>query len=373
MNIRAVYGTPCRSQYFCKRSNVSGTVDVRVRHVTTMGTNEAVFMPFPQFVAYGARLARVCRIHIIHSYPNTLRLVSHKVLQLSPRPSVQPCTHSFSGFDPVTNMGQVFQTNLGRAAGDSFSNNGFGYNVIYMRDVPTFIARDFAKTLFCALRTVGLETPTMSEVFISIMPQFTTIEHATAGSGRDVVFTDIATHDTVSSAWGGIRHIKDQIEKPLAFIANQFRFRCGTLRKKVRLIFAKNKWHLLTAIHGEQRKGITLDAIGPLVEVYRLWLEYDQRNRFVFADTFIGFKRFVCARHFMDSVTGHLAAKARPLGTNNIVCEVVKGNAVPTTMLLSEWHNVIASKRESISQVFEGLGLFFCVKQLDGYGAFHIG
>ena len=24
MNIRAVYGTPCRSQYFCKRSNVSG-------------------------------------------------------------------------------------------------------------------------------------------------------------------------------------------------------------------------------------------------------------------------------------------------------------------------------------------------------------
>ena len=26
MNIRAVYGTPCRSQYFCKRSNVSGTV-----------------------------------------------------------------------------------------------------------------------------------------------------------------------------------------------------------------------------------------------------------------------------------------------------------------------------------------------------------
>lgn len=373
MNIRAVYGTPCRSQYFCKRSNVSGTVDVRVRHVTTMGTNEAVFMPFPQFVAYGARLARVCRIHIIHSYPNTLRLVSHKVLQLSPRPSVQPCTHSFSGFDPVTNMGQVFQTNLGRAAGDSFSNNVFGYNVIYMRDVPTFIARDFAKTLFCALRTVGLETPTMSEVFISIMPQFTTIEHATAGSGRDVVFPDIATHDTVSSAWGGIRHIKDQIEKPLAFIANQFRFRCGTLRQKVRLIFAKNKWHLLTAIHGEQRKGITLDAIGPLVEVYRLWLEYDQRNRFVFADTFIGFKRFVCARHFVDGIAGHLTAKVGILGTHGMISQVVQRDSVPAAMFLCKRNNGVTCRRKRFSQTLEGFGLFFSVKKLDRYSAFHIG
>jgi len=373
VNIRAVYGTPCRSQYFCKRSNVSGTVDVRVRHVTTLGTDKAVFNPLSQFMAYGAELAAVCRGHIIHGYSHALRLVSHKILQLPPCPAMQPGANPLPGFNPITNMGQVFQTNLGRAAGDSFSNNGFGYNVIYMRDVPTFIARDFAKTLFCALRTVGLETPTMSEVFISIMPQFTTIEHATAGSGRDVVFTDIATHDTVSSAWGGIRHIKDQIEKPLAFIANQFRFRCGTLRKKVRLIFAKNKWHLLTAIHGEQRKGITLDAIGPLIEMNGLWLEYDQRNRFVFADTFIGFKRFVCARHFVDGIAGHLTAKMRVTGTNNIVCKVVKGNAVPTTMLLSEWHNIIASGRKRLGQVREGLSLFFSVKKLDGYSAFHIG
>ena len=373
MNIRAVYGTPCRSQYFCKRGNVSGTIDVRVRHVTTLGTDEAVFMPFPQFVAYGARLARVCRIHIIHSYPNTLRLVSHKVLQLSPRPSVQPCTHSFSGFDPVTNMGQVFQTDLGRPAGNSLSNNGFGNNVIYMHDVPAFLARDFTKTLFCASCAVGLKTPTMSEILIPIMPQFSTIKHTTTGCGRDVVFPDINASNTVSGGWRYIRNIQDKVKVPLAFFADQLRFGGRSLRKKIELMWTRSKLYFSAPRHGEQGKCVSLDAVGPLIEVDRLWLENDQRDRFVFADAFIGFKCFIGARHFMDSVTGHLAAKARPLGTNNIVCEVVKGNAVPTTMLLSEWHNVIASKRESISQVFEGLGLFFCVKQLDGYGAFHIG
>jgi len=373
VNIRAVYGTPCSSQYFCKRSNVSGTVDVRVRHVTTLGTNEAVFIPLPQFVAYRARLTRICRIHIIHSYSNALRLVSHKVLQLSPRPSVQPCTYSFPGFNPVTNVCQIFQTNFRSATRDGFGNNCFGDNMIYVRDMMTFVARDFAETLFCALRTVGLETPTMGEIFIPIMPQFTTIKHATARSGRDVVLTHITTHNTIPRSWGGIRYIQDQVKKPLAFLANQFGFGCPSLIHQISLVGSDNKRNLGAPIQCESRQNAIFNAVGSLVKVDGLGTKHNLWNRFIFENAFIGIQRLIGAAHFVYSIAGHLTTEFWTLGTNGIIGKVVQSYPVPAAVLLSKWHNIIASGRKGASQISKSIGLFFGMEQLDGDSAFHIG
>lgn len=372
MNIRAVYGTPCRSQYFCKRSNVSGTVDVRVRHVTTMGTNETLFPPLPQFVAYRARLARVCRIHVIHGYADRLRLVGYKVLQLSPSPSVQPCAHSFPGFNTVTNIRKVFETNLVDPARNRFSNNSFGDCVIYMRDMPTFLARDFTKTLLCASGTVGLKTPTMSEIGIPIMPQFSTIKHSATGSGRDVILPNVATHNAVSGGWVGIRDVEDQIKVPLAFFADKLCFGWASLKKKIGLMFAERKRNLLAPRHGEQRQNITFDTIRSFIEMYGLRFKADQWNRNIFFDALVGLQRFVCACDLMDDIASHLTTQGWVCGAHGCIRKIVQSYSVPAAMLLSKRHNSVASRRKSFGKVSEGLRLFFGVNQLGRYSALHI-
>lgn len=372
MNIRAVYGTPCRSQYFCKRGNVSGTIDVRVRHVTTLGTHEAVFNPLPQFMAYRACLARIRRIHVIHGYSSPLRFVSHKVLKLSPSPSVQPRPHPFPGFDPVPNVGQVFQTDFRSFTRNGFRDNRFGNNMIYVCNVPTFLARDFAKTLFGALRTVGLETPTMTKKLVSIVSQFTTIKQTTTGRSRDVVLTYVTTHNTTSGGGGRVGYIQNQIEKPLAPFTNKFRFLGLSRVHQVPLMLSAHKLDTLSTGQGKQGQRIVFKGIGAFIIVNRSTLKADFWDRFVFVYLLIGLKRFIGIRHALDSITGHLAAKLRDQGANRVVGQMMQGDTVPAAMLNGNGNNNLTRPNKMRSQIRQSLRLFGRWVQFQFDCAFHI-
>lgn len=358
MNIRAVYGTPCWSQYFSKRSNVSGTVNVRVRHVTTMGANKVILHPLTQFMAYRARLARVCRVHVIHGYSNALRLVGHKVLQLTPRPAVQPRPNSIACLDPVTDTGQVFEPDFAGTTRYGLSHNGLGDTVIHMRDVTTFLARDFPKALLCALGTVGLETPPMGQVLVPVISQFSTIKHSTAGSGRDVILTNINPHNLASRNWRWIGHIKDKIEKPLSFFANQLRFGGRALVEKVLLVLTHDERHDYSTVQGEKRKFIFLGRVGSFVKMHGLRTELNQGDRLAFFDSLVCLKGFIGRSYFVNGVTRHLRSKLWESFSNLIIGKVMKGYSVPAAMISGVRDHYIARSRKGISQVSEGLGLF---------------
>ena len=444
MNIRAVYGTPCRSQYFCKRGNVSGTVDVRVRHVTTMGTTEAVFMPLPQFVAYGARLARVllscsCCDGFTNFYKFSIGEIAFHVVD---SPVCQNDVVSCVAFRRVLSV----NTHTCPAAFICQRRTRIPAQLFLFFEniqevINGYIERNTLLATFCpsrakqrcefplkapliaasallnyALLACAGKTNVVRPIFVSLRIKFGDWKYVTAcrtflfsndlvKSGfmaylatnrtvlRNVFFVGVRScHAATSSlnkyasyhitnkqkmlvprnrSW--VRNIQDKVKVPLAFFADQFRFSSSALRKKIELMWARSKQHFFAPRHGEQGKRVSLDAIGPLIEVNRLRLEHDQRNSFVFADDFIGFKRFVGGSHLMYGIAGHLTAKGFPLRTNHVVREMVKRNAVPTTMFLSIRYNIIASGRKRLGQVFERLSLFFCVKKLDGYSAFHIG
>ena len=91
--------------------------------------------PFSDGPAYRARLAGISRVDIQHGQPGALRLVGHKVLQLTKGPAMQACPDALSGLDAVADMRQVFHADFTGPRTDSFCHDGLADFVIDMLDV----------------------------------------------------------------------------------------------------------------------------------------------------------------------------------------------------------------------------------------------
>ena len=414
MNIRAVYGTPCRSQYFCKRSNVSGTVDVRVRHVTTMGTNEAMFIPLPQFMTYRARLARVSlffryistetfevfnRKIVFHIIYHPLRqnniafkIPDLRVFSVYTNPCFSYLISEVSSrikafivliFKQVKQKINIYLKFHARLLGPlpccTKQRNKFS---VETSSIPA--CRAIQITLYTNAMYIIILDP--SEIFnwqqlvtypTDFLRNCIVSERVMSKFSADRTSTlcfIIHNHSSffITSRRGSVGQIKNQIKIPLALFTDQLRLGGRALVKQVLLMFSRNKRNFHSTSHGEQREGVILDRIGAFVEVNRFWFEHNQRHWFTFFNAFVRLQRLVGARHFMDSVAGHLASKTRIRSPGALVRQMMKRHSVKAFILLSERHNLIASGRKSFSQFSEGLCLFFRVNQLDRYSAFHI-
>ena len=355
---RLSYSSPCQTDGLGKLGNVYGCIAVAVRHVSTIRTRKFMLDAFPNISTYRTRLARICGVNKNHGQSSALRLVADKVLQLPESPPMQTSSDTFPRFDVDSDISQVFHSDFTSTRADCFCNDRLAYFVVDMLHMSAFTTGDSLELAFSSSATVGLETTTMGKIFIAVMPQLSATPDLAGTGCCEVVFTDINPANTAPIYGGYIRDVKTEIKVPNSFTGNKFRFFGRTACKQVALMFATNESNMLTPTKRKQGKRIALNRINTFVKIDRRRFEGNRRNRFILGDAFVGLEHLIGICNAMDSLANHLATKFRKFLTNHIVGEVMQGNTVPASMLLSKRNNGITRRREHNSQVPKGLCLF---------------
>jgi len=337
-------------------------------------TGEAMLNPLSNFPAHVTGLRRVGRVNKHHGQPSRFGLVSAEVLKLSKRPSVQASSDALPGLDVEADVRQIFHADFTRTRTDGFCNDGLTGFVVDVLHMPSLSAGDSTELAFSSPATVGLETTAMGKVDVPVMPEFSAAPDLAGAGSCEIVFANVNPEDTTASNWRDIGKFEDEIEIPNALADDQFGFFGQATGKQVALMLATNERNLGASIEGKQRERVALDRVSALVEVDGRGLERNSWNRFVLGDTFVGLERLVSICDPVDSLTYHLTTKRRKLFAHRIIGQVVQGDAVPATMLDSEWRDGVAGLGVAIGKRRQCQRLFCRSKQLERYRAhYHIG
>ena len=404
MNIRAVYGTPCRSQYFCKRSNVSGTVGVRVRHVTTLRASETMFHPLTQFMTHRATLATVClffryistetfevfnRKIVFHIIYHPLRqnniafkIPDLRVFSVYTNPCFSYLISEVSSrikafivliFEQVKQKINIYLKFHARLLGPlpccTKQRNKFS---VETSSIPA--CRAIQITLYTNAMYIIILDP--SEIFnwqqlvtypTDFLRNCIVSERVMSKFSADRTSTlcfIIHNHSSffITSRGINIGYIKDQIEKPLAFFANQLRLSGRALVKQILLMLAHDKRHFHPTAHRKERKRIILNGIGTFVKMHGLWAKLNEWYGFSFFDPFVRLQCLVGICYTVYGLAYHLASKVRKCFSDRIISQMMQSHSIKAPVLLNKRNNVVATVRKGLCQVPEGLGLFCCVQ-----------
>ncbi len=392
---RLAYGSPCRTDRLRKTGNVYSRVNVCVPPVSAR-TGKAMLIPFSHGPADRACLARVRGVDEDHGDSSTSGLVGHKVLQLPEGPSMQACANPRACPDTITDVRQVFHADFPHMQPVHLLNDGLGYFVVDVFDMPPLPTGDSPQLPLGGTATVGLETTAMGKVFVPFKTQLPATKDLATARGGEIVFSNIHSHCTFTRGRFGVRDVQYQIKKPLPFAANQFRFFGFSGRHQVGLMFSAHKWHGLTARQCEQRNRAFSQGIGAMVVMDRRTVKPNGRNRFVLGNALVGLERFIRTGNPVNGIAGHLATQIR--GTvphpivrqvmqrrdagslrnertvpHPIVRQVMQRHTVPASMFHSERNHQGAGLRKHGRKIREFRGLLRSGSQFQGNCTFHIG
>lgn len=329
--------------------------------------------PLSDFPTYTACLAGVSRVNIRHHKSGTISFVGRKVLQLPKRPPMESGSYPVTGFDVVTNMGKVLQSDFSGSGSYGFRDNGFTDFMVNVLHMPLFAPRDSVELAFCSSTTVGLKTTAMGKIAVPLMTKGSTTKHlASAGSG-EIIFSNINTHRSTANR-RSVRDIETQVKVPDAFTNNNASVFGCTRRQQVSLVPTIGKWNQDTSIQRKQAHSIGEQTIGAFVIVDGCWGERNDRNRLVFDDATIGFESFVRIGNPMYRLAHHLTAQRGKQLSHWVVAQVVQCNAIPHPVRDNHRYDLRTCATKRISQRSQSLGLFWAGQELKGCRAItHIG
>lgn len=363
---------PCNTDRRSKLGNIAGCVNIRVQPGSAR-TGEAMLNPFSDFPTHTARLAGVCGADIRHHETSASSLVGYKVLQLSEGPTMQASAYPPSGPDVVSDVGQVFESNLSSPRTDRLNNDSFADFMVDVLYVPLFAPRDSAELTLSCSTTVGLETTTVGKMNVALMAQGTTTKHlASAGSG-DVVFSDINTHGSACQR-RSIWDIKHQIKVPNSFTNDDARFFRDTRSEQVSLMVSADERDNDASVQREKTDCCVFKTVSPFVEIDGVRSKLYNWNWLVFDDPAIGLQGSVSIGYTMHGLANHLAPQFRDKFADGVVAQVVQGYPVPCASSHDDWRNFGARATERSGQLCQAVSLFQAGHELQGDGALtHIG
>lgn len=249
---RLVYGSPCGADGLRKTGYVYGRIHVRVPPISAR-TGKAMLHPFSDGPAHRASLAGISGVDVLHGDTDTLGLVCNKVLQLPESPTMQASVNTLACPDAITDMRQIFHADFSRMQPDRLLNDGLGYFVVDVFDMPPLPTRDSPQFPLGGTATVGLETTTMGKVFVPFETQLPATQDLATTCGGEIVLSYIHPQDATGFHLGTVGDIQNQVKEPLPLTAYQLRFFGIPRLHQIGLMFSTGKSYPLSARQGEQR------------------------------------------------------------------------------------------------------------------------
>jgi hypothetical protein len=96
--------------------------------------------------------------------------------------------------------------------------------VVDVLDMPLFTTGDSPELAFGSPATVGLETATMSQVFVAVVPQFFAAPDLAGAGCSEVVLANVDSKNAAPGNGWGIGDVDNEIEVPDALALDEARF-----------------------------------------------------------------------------------------------------------------------------------------------------
>jgi hypothetical protein len=240
-------------------------IDVSVALASTR-TNEKMPFSRAKTVAARAGLAGVGGVDKNGTDANFLGLIGDKVLQLSPRPSVQPTPHPPARLDAVTDVGQVFHGNGANFKALRLLHKFPAADMVVVPSLPGLSPFDLANRLFRALRAFAFEPLAMRPGHVpSMFHSICRPNHAGAG-GSHGQLADVDAKHILAGGLGGVGAAHDDVQVPFAAFADQTRLLRRAQARHAALLLAEDAGHDDASMRGKQGKPAFEDAVGPGIE-----------------------------------------------------------------------------------------------------------
>ena len=317
-----------------------------------------------------ANFRSIGRVNIENIYTRCLGLVFNKLLEFTPSPAVQPRAYTLSGFNSLTNIGQIFHDNYASIRGYSFINNRLADNMVSFFDVQSFFAGDSYKAAFSRLRTVGLKFASSCKKLVSLMPQLASSVDSSIRGGGQIIFTYINTKNIAIDFKRCLWNFDAYIKKPVIAFFNKFSF-FGVARIKNKfLMFSKRELAFDSSAYTKQRQSIIFYRICSLVIMHATTLL--KINSWYWL-RFFNLQDLVSRANFLNSIASHLRSERPNVFTNYIITQVVKGYSIPASIFNNNWHKRIACKIKLLLGFKQTNRLFLACRKLKAYSFYHIG
>ena len=317
--------------------------------------------------------ARTCQrcirgTYVHHLYPLLLCFVFHKVLQLSPRPSMQPCSHPFIPLNSFSDIFQILQNDRFASRGNSLLYKSFTHFVIRFFNASLLFTRGFFQTALCRFRTVGLKFFASIQKRISFVPTFSTSIDCTIRRCGDIIFSQIYSQNRAFRFQVAIREIEDNVQKPSLSFSYQFRFFHFPLTKIMGLMVSHAEATIDSSSYGKQRKLPFFKRKGTsaIMDAACL-LKHDMWDFFRFPY----FKNLVARTNFSKSIAYQLCSQLRHLLSDRVIAQVVQRDTVPTPIIFCKGDDHITRFGESLLCLYKGFRLLLGKIEFEGYCPFH--
>ena len=293
-------------------TDIRRRVDVSVPLASTRAF-EMRPIALPQAQALRTCLAGVGRIDVRDSDAHLFSFVGYKVLQLPPRPPVEPGAHAFTRFDAKTDVRQVFHGNSRGAFGKGLRHNLLGRDVIDVLDVSRFTPRGLAQRLSCGLAAVALQASTSRQKPVSVVFHFIGFENLTATGRGNVHLTDINPKHI--SAWGRFRRFlsNSDVHEPLAALVDEaglLGFAVFRIKHRF-LALAQMPRHEDAAFQGVHREAFTFDAVSSGIKRHRSACTKFQSWPRLISTQFSRYRQlFIACCDLLKREDGHLRCRA---------------------------------------------------------------
>jgi hypothetical protein len=295
-------------------------------------------------------LRRVGRVDVDHSNADASSLVLYELLQLSPRPTVQSCTHALGGSDLRADVDKMLRAT---AAPNSLADNGCAYLVIDVTRIARLSARDFRQQLSCRLRAVALKSRAQCQKTIARIPEFAPSVQTAAAGRRSDVFAQIDAKHSYPTMLFDLRKIEYNVQVPPAALLDELRFAQCPPFEIVPLERTYPPADDLAPVQCKKRDAIFATSIRSRIKMHGRFVA---ERRWLPRST-VRTMGFHAASHGSDRIAGHLCTQLRPALAYAVIGQVMQPYAVRAPMPASDFGQRVTRKRESHHKPLQSLGL----------------
>ncbi len=164
--LRTVYDARCRVGRPGKPTEIDRGVAVAVQSAPTAPAGERVLPAHTPSPAHRAGLRCIRRVGIDHVEPYRPSLILHEVLQLPPRPSMQPGTQALPSTDTLPEVSEILHHDGPGTRGTSLGDDGFAKDVVDVAHMTLLTPGGLPQPALGRATAVGLETVAAREVAI---------------------------------------------------------------------------------------------------------------------------------------------------------------------------------------------------------------
>ena len=332
-HMRLHYSSRCDESTRRNLRDVSSRIAVAVREDSTDLAREPMPPTYPQLTAHAARLRGVRRIDVHHGESGTGSLILHKLLQLPPRPAVQPRAQALPGFDPCADMPQVLHSNRPAAAFQRFANDRGADLVIDVAHVARLSAGDAHQQLLCRLRAVACKSPAQCQKPIAGISKFSTSKQPTTAGCSSHVLTQIDPEDIAPADRSRFRQIEHDMQIPAPSALHQLRLAKLPAREILALESPRTHRHTLPTNQREDRHRAVEQPVGASIDMHRARCRAsDTRPR-----SPVGSVRLQSARHRRNCITCKLRSQRGQSRAQSTIGQMVQPHPVGHPVLQGDW------------------------------------